>query len=584
MWTTANRLMSISGSVQAARAGMPPQALAGVGVDVYRLDEDALGQYQFQQLNPLPAITDSAGYFAFADLSVTVQVQSVTPGTPPYEAVELVQPDSLPNLVFRVSAPTESEFVELYDERVIIDADWEAAHPERFEVPLTGSSPFGVEIPDYVPAAWPPGKEFHFLRVGRAVRDEIGELGEARPDYIDYHGKPGYMVSSNRRMVNSEPSLFPDRVDAPFGGTLQIGGRFGGALHALAGNLYYTVSSCKYVGDPALPFDPAHLTDVVPIQDPLYNKRYLLPTPALPKGRWETLSLGPFTGTIVSVEAPHSPGLVGTPVMVYKWSGLPDPTIEYWPFPDLIAIWDSKAADDGLVILALEVYERTGGTDTSPAVKKLAMDSPPSENRHLPLHIDNQPSRPKYLPYEPTDADQTKFHIAYASFIGVPESSESVGASTPMGVCNEMAVSPGHPDGNECILVRYSVEDGDGNPHQHIADYSMSVEYTPKAVLPGARDSTGLSLKSTFTGFKPISQSYSFAVPPIMEVDDFRSVVVPQIADGWPPEPSGDTSLPPPCPQYALEVALRCSVRTVNGWGRLYGHRHVSRHIIVKRT
>jgi hypothetical protein len=59
-------------------------------------------------------------------------------------------------------------------------------------------------------------------------------------------------------------------------------------------------------------------------------------------------------------------------------------------------------------------------------------------------------------------------------------------------------------------------------------------------------------------------------------------VIVPENADGWPPEPNGDTISPSPCPQYALEVSLRCRLRTVNGWGRLYHYHRVSRHIIVK--
>ena len=61
--------------------------------------------------------------------------------------------------------------------------------------------------------------------------------------------------------------------------------------------------------------------------------------------------------------------------MVYRRPGPYKNTEEYWPFPDLMVIWDSTAAPDGLVILTLEVYERTGGTDTNPQLKKLAMDT-----------------------------------------------------------------------------------------------------------------------------------------------------------------------------------------------------------------
>jgi hypothetical protein len=561
-----------------------------VAVDVYRFEEDPFGEYHFDQINSLPAITDASGTFAFADLTVSVQLQTVIPSVPPYEPIELVRPDSLPSLVFRVSAPLESNFVEVYDERTILDADWLAAHPQRLQVSLTGSAPFVVEVPDYEPSTWPSDNDFDFLRVGRAIRDEIGELGEARPDYVDYQGKPGYMLSSNVRTVNVEPSFFPGQIDAPFGGTLQIGGHFGASLKALSKDLYYSVSAWEYSGDPALPFDPTQLTSGVQVDDPLFNKYYELPTGTQPKGKWHTLNLGSFMGTITAVEAPHPASLVGTSVTVYRWPGPTDPRAEYWPFPDLILNWNSRTAPDGLVILTLEAYERVGGTETRPDLKKLAMDSPPSMNRHLPLRIDNCPPRPTYLPYDATDPDQRKFHTAYARFIGVSEQAGTFdpahvwqpGTSEPMHICNELSVQTGQTNGNECILVRYSVEDGAGNPHQHVSQYSLRAQYTPKAV-PGAPDSKNLKLKPTFSGFKDISGSYSPAGPPTMQVHDFASVIVPLSADGWPPEPSGDTVSPSPCPQYALEVSLGSSVRTVNGWSRLFSRRHVSRHIIVKR-
>jgi hypothetical protein len=571
--------LSISGTVQAVKTGSAPQPLGGVAVDVYRFSQDAFGEYQFLQLNVLPALTNAAGAFAFADLPVAVQVQTVIPGSPPYEPIEIVQPTSLPSLVFRISAQTGTDFVEIYDERTVVDADWLAAHPDRPQVPLSSSAPFEILVPDYVPVRVVPGKEFHFLRVGRAIRDEIGELGESRADYVDYQGKAGYLISSNVRTVNAQPSYFGGQVDAPFGGTLQIGGQFGAGYLAtpLVDNLYYTASFWTYSGNPNLPFNAAHLGVETQIQHPLANKRHILPTPALPNGRWETLPLGPFQGKITAVEAPHSPTLIGDKVPVYKRPGLPNLATEYWPFWDLMITWPSSAAPNGLIILTLEAYERTGGSDTEPELKKLAMDS--SVNAHLPLTIDNRPPVPVFLPYDPADPQERKFHTAYAHFLGV---AESMGASTPMGVCNEMAVATGDVDGNESILVRYSVEDGAGSAHQHLHHYRLWAEYTPKAV-PGARDTQGLALKQTFAGFQAISQQYAPTVPPILEVSDFRSAIVPAVADGWPPEPAGDTLENWQCPQYALEVGLGCSVRTVDGWARLFGARHASRHLIIRR-
>jgi hypothetical protein len=33
-----------------------------------------------------------------------------------------------------------------------------------------------------------------------------------------------------------------------------------------------------------------------------------------------------------------------------------------------------------------------------------------------------------------------------------------------------------------------------------------------------------------------------------------------------------------------VEVGLGCSVRTVDGWSRLFSRRYVSRHLIIKRV
>ena len=91
MWSTADRTMSISGTVGAIKSGSPTQPLGGVAVDVYRFEEDAFGEYQFDQVNSLPAITDASGAFGFTDLMVSVRVQTVIPSTPPYEPIELVR-------------------------------------------------------------------------------------------------------------------------------------------------------------------------------------------------------------------------------------------------------------------------------------------------------------------------------------------------------------------------------------------------------------------------------------------------------------------------------------------------------------
>lgn len=581
MWSTATRQLSFNGSMMVAMGSGLPQPLKGVQVDAYRFTHNAEGEVQFESL--LSEQTDDVGDFTFSNIPVPVEVQTVISSTPPYPTIEIINPDSLPNLAFRVSVQAElltdttvhgTQSLEVFDERELIEQDWQdwsASHPERMNVPLIGGPPIQVLIPEDVEEAAllvdmgvtaPTGTGFHFLRVGRVIRDEIGELGESRPDYDDYYGRAGYMYSSNVRTVNPQPSFFGGQKVAPFGGTLHIGGHFGAGLVTppLSDNLYYKVSFWEYSGDLANPYDPALLTNETQILDPLFNKKYTLPNATYPKGKWDTLHLGPFDGTVG-----------GNPVKVYKRPGLPLPT-EYFAFWDLMVIWDSRAAQNGLVVLTLEAFEKTGGTFTNP---QLAALSTPSINDHLPLVIDNRAPVPKMY----------DFRTGFATF-----SPETLGSVLPLDPCGEMPVTVGQVNSNECILVRYSVEDGAGNAHPHLSRYDLWVEYTrrgasssSRVVLKGDGDNPANPPFGTGLGKEDINGIYA-PIPltsPVYSVYDYDSVLVPQVDDTWPPETQGDP--PSPCVQYAAEVSLGCRVRTVNGWSRLFGYHHTSRHIIIKR-
>ncbi|NOT54408.1 MAG: hypothetical protein HOP18_07375 [Deltaproteobacteria bacterium] len=588
MWTTASRSLSCSGSVMVDVGGGTHVPLKGVLIDVYLFSSDVTGTVHFQLLNQVAQRTDTAGNFSFHNLPVVVEAQMVIPGTPPYTPVEIINANSLPNLAFRIMVesdvlrgvvPEGTQFAEIYDERDEINATWIIVHPERTHVPLAGGPAIQVLIPEgnaiaaivaglTVPPPVVPGRQFHFLRVGRVVREEIGELDDVRPEFV---GKGGY-VRSTDTWAAPKPSFFGGVYDAPFGGGLHIGGHFGADLYTR--DLYYTVTVWDYSGNPAHPLAGAGQQ----ILDLLFNKRYLLPTPALPQGKWETLNLGPFDGNITAVEPSHDTSLIGTSIKVYKRPAPPNLATEYWPFWDLIVLWNSAAGPHALRLLSLEAYERTGGSEATPELTKLAMT--PSVNGLLPLMIDNRPPVPIYLPYN-LAAPATKFYTSFATFIGAPE---SVGPSAPMGVCNEMTVTPGQPSGNECILVRYSVEDGAGSPHPHLGWYALWAEFTPKAVA-GAPDSAHISLKPSFTGYRSLSESYLPHTPPILAVSNATSVIVPAAVNGWPPEQGDPWGIPTgTCPQYAVEVGLTCWVRTIDGWARLFGTPHVARHLIVKRS
>ena len=579
MWSTVTKQMSFNGAVAVAVGGSaPPLPLRGVFVDVYRTYIGSDGTRQFQRLNQASARTSTTGDFSFVNLAVPVEEQLLTPSDPPYTPFPFTNPASLPTLVFRVSAdadvllasvPAGTELAEVYDERNDVDAMWLMDNPARVRVPITATPVISVVIPEgdpeamviaglVSPAASVPGSEFHFLRIGRAIRAEIGQLGDTRAEFAN---RAGYMTSTNLHAV-PQPSFFPGVRDAPFAGQLHLGGKFGTDFETLplADNLYYTVSFWNYGGSTASAFDETMLSGETAIEDPLFNKRYLTAT-----DQWQTLNLGPFNGTIAADDT--GTAVLGSAVSVYKRPPLQQPN-EYWPFWDLIAIWNTGAAPNGLVVLTLQAYERVGGTDTAPDLKKLVMD--PSNNAHLPLTIDNRQPALKLWDWQTGVARFTD---------------DDVVATAGFDPCGDMPVTSPQADRNECILLKYSIEDGAGNPHPHVGHYSLGIVYTPRQVT-GAPLETGLPLRNFLGGglYDPISGSYTPGGPtPQFSVVNQESVLVPQALDGWPPEPGGDpTSMGSQCSQYALAVGASCSVRTVNGWSGAFGNPTLARHIIVR--
>ena len=564
MWKTAIRQLSFSGIAKFLSKKISPpllEPLPGVAVDVFRFTKDEFGDYHYERLNTLPATTDLSGNFSFS-LPVSVKVRTVSSAVYPYEDVELVLPESQPNLAFMISSPTEteSEFIEIFDEKTIIDETWESDHPNRLEVPLTGSPLLVVELPEFVEEVTVPGSNFYFLRVGRVTRDEIGEVG-ADADRV------GYMNSA------TTGSFIAGHVDAPFGGRIQIGGHFGADFYdpTIINSLYYSIHYGTYTGSLAGSFDPTKVTITGQILDPLTNKRKILPTSPTDKGSWEVLQLGPFNGTVTATT---------DSVQVYKRPDEYNHMVEYYAFWDQMAYFDTKQLPDGLNILAIKVYKKVGGTKEAPQLQELAVTD--SEFNYLPLMIDNQRPVPAFIPYNATDGVNRKFRKAEAHFFSVPE---TISGECAMGECNELEVESGYPiDGNECLLTKYSVVDGDGNAHKHIKFYRLVANFSPRAIFGiSMPDTMSVKLKEDFSGvFKPIKDTYeaSMSTAPEMSVNEFTSVVVPELADQWPPEPSGDTS--PPCKQYALEVSLHCGVRTIDGWGKLFSNRRVSRHLILR--
>ena len=551
MWQNVTKLFSVGGKVRYPATGGVFEPLKNVSVDIYHITKNEGGFFSFFRLNALPAITDSVGDFTFTDLPVQVKARTVIPGGYPGTPIEIIKPSSLPDIVFLISGQAGTEYVEIYDECNMVDDGWSIANPDRVDVPLSGSPSIVIDIPDLISTTPVPDDQFYFLRVGRVTRDEISNIDVVAP------ALPGYMTSATS-------SFFPGIVDAPFGRTLQIGGHFGNNIRLKGEDIYYRLYFSPYSGNPADPFVPALATEIT---DPLFNKKHILPTSPTDTGTWQTLPLGPFSA---------EEG--GTPIQAYQRPPVYDPAVEYMPFPDLMAIWDSTAADNDLVVLSIEVYEKTGEVGGVPQLTPIALVSTVNKYEFLPLRIDNRSPVPKIDPWE----------TGLATF-----SPQSIGVLSSMSPCGEMEVAVGDLNGNECMVLGYGVEDGSGSAHSHLRYYRIRVEYSPRQVgavpletqvILRGQGSDPTFHANTIPAKNDIDWNYNSAVDPLhSSISNYSSVLVPKTIDGWPPEPAGDTYSGSQCPQYAAEVSLNCGVRTINGWGRLFGNRHSSRHIIIRR-
>ena len=257
------------------------------------------------------------------------------------------------------------------------------------------------------------------------------------------------------RLTSSVSSFFPGGVDAPFGSTLQVGGHFGKTIREKGDNIYYRIYYSPYSSNPDAPFNPASATQ---INAPLFNKKYILPTYPGDAGAWHTLYLGPHTAEVN-----------GTPAQVYQRPPLYDTALEYMPFPNLMAIWDSTTAKDEQILMSIEVYEKIGEVNGVPQLAPIALESNVDTFEFLPLVTDNRLSAPKINTWE----------TRVATFS--PQGFDS-GFLPDINPSSEMEVSTVAANGNESLVLEYSVEDGSAYPH--LRYYKLRVKYSHSQIEP----------------------------------------------------------------------------------------------------
>ena len=150
MWKNANKQLNVGGKVRYPAEGGVFEPLKNVSVDIYRIFKDEGGFFSFLRLNSLPAITDFSGDFTFTDLPVEVKTKMVIPGGYPGTPIEIIELASLPDIVFLISGQAGTQYVEIYDERNMLDDEWITDNPDRVNVPMTGSPAIIIDIPNLI--------------------------------------------------------------------------------------------------------------------------------------------------------------------------------------------------------------------------------------------------------------------------------------------------------------------------------------------------------------------------------------------------------------------------------------------------
>lgn len=411
------------------------------------------------------------------------------------------------------------------------------------------------------------GNSFAFTGVGRASWEEIGAIGDTRPEYS---GKAGYFRSAD---TWSNPNLVPTalrgRYDAPFSGRLGIGGLFRGDLADKP--LFYSVLLSGYDGDTSAPFDRSMLSDPRVMKSEFRTFFYEYFSPTSSDGKWKYEFLGPFVGTVD-----------GKRVSVYR-RRFPRPTnIEYWPSQDVLAVVETDPLPDGLRVVTIQAFEQTGGTATEPILREIAID--PEPRTAMPLVLDRSPISLRFNKLYPNDPNSyVKLRLVSCTWGSGGEQYTPIADVTE---CNEIGVAPGQVGGNEGILIRFTISDQKGNPHKHWKEYKLNAEYTPRSTSDSP-DKKQLLLRRSFAGTGPLDQKYSLLEPipsdPTTPVSNRECVLVPVRDDGWPPE-KGDPH-PKPCIQYGMGLQLEALSRQIDGWWERFPMQvRTARYIVLRST
>jgi hypothetical protein len=404
---------------------------------------------------------------------------------------------------------------------------------------------------------------FVFLGIGRAASDEIGMIGDERPEF---KGKSGYLRSSDT-WEPKRASMLRKILDAPFGGYLEIFGAFGGELATME-DLYYSITYNRYNGSINEPFDPAKIvaTQALAVNSNALFWEYFVA--GKPGGKWKSEFLGVYQGSVDGQET-----------LVCRRRLPRQVDVESWPTQTRLCELNTKGLPNGLLVLGIEAYRKTGGTNDRPELSRISLDK--TGNSWMCLMIDNFESALRFDKIYPDDPSSfQKLQVAPCKYIGVPE---SIGRPVDVDECNEVVVSEGQTDGNEGILMQFTYFDLKTEQIlKHALEYNVTVEFTPRSTSDSP-DSISIPLRKRFVGFAPIKQEYQYIIgpDPVWKLDRVKCVLIPEKIDGWPPE-KGDSNANP-CSQYGVAIHISVRHRVTSGWGYSSWPFTRSRYIVMRK-
>lgn len=349
--------------------------------------------------------------------------------------------DCRPDIIFKVSQECKGELEVIYEES-LSQTRWNI--PPHLNVTLLADCDKACSIP--ICEESPPEDCIQFTQVGCLV--QVPEIcnDPASPIFGYYNGSTNI------------PCTSPNRVDRPFGGTLDIYG-FGFVGAENADYDYYKVQyapygTTSYADIKTRPFVRYFWFDPLPLTPP-YTVRAV----------FEPISFGGEDDLIETVE-----------LWKKQWEAS-HPGQKLFPIPtnrDQIVRWATYNLPDGVYTIKLQGYKKTDGGLKGPYTVYSCVATNKEEKIHL--YLDNrQDGHPASTPEHPCGSGT--IHACTnepdCDFIKIVKN-DGTSESEEIGVCGIAKLKD-----TDTLTIYYEVKDEDG----HLSHYCLSAHYAENEVF-----------------------------------------------------------------------------------------------------